>query len=281
MPFAIVPVTAADATFSAAGAAAWAAGMTASGGTAGALVFTDTETSFAQSSGLKWNASGAAGEGLALAAGTAATAVSALSITQIWNYATAAITAILLNVTNTSSHASALLMDLQVNSTSKFKVDKAGTLTIPQGATSGYKWSHGVGITSPYSNMLFSPQYRSDVASVYSTTGSVYGFQVQNTAVIGFTSDTNGAPQTGISRLADASIALGNGTAGDYSGTLKLTSEIVAGVAIASLNASPTTGEIQSVTDANAPTLGATVASGGSAKALVWWNGANWTVIGV
>lgn len=50
--------------------------------------------------------------------------------------------------------------------------------------------------------------------------------------------------------------------------------------AIASL---PTgvTGMVAAVTDANAPAVGSTVASGGSAKALVWYNGTNWTVIGV
>jgi len=44
---------------------------------------------------------------------------------------------------------------------------------------------------------------------------------------------------------------------------------------------SGTVGQIARVTDANSPTVGATVASGGSANALCWYNGANWTVIGV
>jgi hypothetical protein len=35
------------------------------------------------------------------------------------------------------------------------------------------------------------------------------------------------------------------------------------------------------VTDADAPTLGATVVGGESDNALVWYNGTNWTVIGV
>ena len=42
-----------------------------------------------------------------------------------------------------------------------------------------------------------------------------------------------------------------------------------------------TVGQIARVTDANSPTVGATVASGGSANALCWYNGTNWTVIGV
>jgi hypothetical protein len=53
-----------------------------------------------------------------------------------------------------------------------------------------------------------------------------------------------------------------------------------AGVAVASLP-TPTTGMVARVTNALAPTVGATVAGGGAAQALVWYNGANWTVIGV
>jgi hypothetical protein len=43
----------------------------------------------------------------------------------------------------------------------------------------------------------------------------------------------------------------------------------------------PTTGMIARVTDATAPVIGATVTGGGAAYALVNYNGANWTVIGV
>ena len=43
----------------------------------------------------------------------------------------------------------------------------------------------------------------------------------------------------------------------------------------------PTTGMIARVTDATAPTIGTTVVGGGAAYALVNYNGANWTVIGV
>lgn len=38
---------------------------------------------------------------------------------------------------------------------------------------------------------------------------------------------------------------------------------------------------VRVVTDATSPAAGATVAGGGAAKALVWWNGAAWKVIGV
>jgi hypothetical protein len=40
-------------------------------------------------------------------------------------------------------------------------------------------------------------------------------------------------------------------------------------------------GQIARVTDASAPVIGSTVAGGGAAAALCWYNGSNWTVIGV
>jgi hypothetical protein len=52
------------------------------------------------------------------------------------------------------------------------------------------------------------------------------------------------------------------------------------GVTVASLP-TPTTGMVARVTDALAPAIGTTVAGGGAAYALVNYNGANWTVIGV
>jgi hypothetical protein len=50
---------------------------------------------------------------------------------------------------------------------------------------------------------------------------------------------------------------------------------------VATLPGTPGTGMIARVTDALAPTIGMTVAAGGAAYALVNYNGANWTVIGV
>ncbi len=100
---------------------------------------------------------------------------------------------------------------------------------------------------------------------------------------IRFTAATNAenSQDWSISRLAAGLGGIGTGALGSFAGRLKLTSAIAAGVAVGSLNAAPTIGEIQSVTDALAPVAGAAVAAGGAAKALVWYNGAQWTVIGV
>jgi hypothetical protein len=49
---------------------------------------------------------------------------------------------------------------------------------------------------------------------------------------------------------------------------------------VAALPGSPTLGMQAVVSDALAPAWGVTVSAGGSAKALVWYNGSAWTVVG-
>lgn len=66
-------------------------------------------------------------------------------------------------------------------------------------------------------------------------------------------------------------------------GTVKVNSvaEVAVSSTVAGLPATPAVGMLTRVTDATAPAVGSTVAGGGAAAALVWWNGSNWTVIGV
>jgi hypothetical protein len=66
-------------------------------------------------------------------------------------------------------------------------------------------------------------------------------------------------------------------------GTVKVNSvaEVVVSSTVAGLPAAPAVGMLTRVTDATAPAVGSTVAGGGAAAALCWYNGANWTVIGV
>lgn len=56
---------------------------------------------------------------------------------------------------------------------------------------------------------------------------------------------------------------------------------VTTGLTVATLPAAPTVGMIARVTDASAPTIGSTVAGGGAANALCWYNGTNWTVLGI
>ncbi len=66
-------------------------------------------------------------------------------------------------------------------------------------------------------------------------------------------------------------------------GTVKVNSvaEVAVSSTVAGLPATPVVGMLTRVTDATSPTVGSTVTGGGAAAALVWYNGANWTVIGV
>src|SRR5207248_3505291 len=57
-----------------------------------------------------------------------------LDLTQTWNQVSTTFTGLKLNVTDTNSASGSLLLDLQVNGTSKFKVTKAGAITV-SGAT--------------------------------------------------------------------------------------------------------------------------------------------------
>ena len=117
--------------------------------------------------------------------------------------------------------------------------------------------------------------------------GQAFSFQGNNFASvsvgrIGFTNSSTLATSTldtALTKLAAGEMALGNGSAGDYSGTLKLTSLITAPLTYATLPASPTAGQRAYITDGNSTTYYATVSSGGgSSKISVLYNGSNWIV---
>lgn len=67
----------------------------------------------------------------------------------------------------------------------------------------------------------------------------------------------------------------------DIENDLVVGGSITAGSSTVAGLPTPATGMIRYVTDANAPSIGSTVAGGGAAFALVTYNGSNWTVIGV
>jgi hypothetical protein len=57
--------------------------------------------------------------------------------------------------------------------------------------------------------------------------------------------------------------------------------ELAVALTVATLPGTPVVGMMARVTDADSPAVGSTVVGGGAANALVWYNGTNWTVIGV
>lgn len=156
-----------------------------------------------------------AGAGPAITAGTAASAVNALSITQTWNYNAAAITGILANFTDTSSHASTLLMDLQVGGVSQFSIGKGGAVTVTGGSGFGVQsrdvyaatnlgvrigTTSGVDMRSDAGNLQFG-----SALNVSWTNGNANG----------------GSLDTNFSRIAAGIVGVGTGASGNTSGILK------------------------------------------------------------
>jgi hypothetical protein len=133
-----------------------------------------------------------AGRGPDIIAGTAQSAVSALSITQTWNYNAAAIDGVLWTFTDTSSHASTnafRIMGGAAGTTQLFKVDRTGITTAPS-----------LVATSTATSPVF--RTRADGGTDY---------------VFGSADDGN------ISRVSAGVLGIGTGSAGSFAGTLKLT----------------------------------------------------------
>ena len=262
-------LTAADGTFSATGATEWDRAHAIVDAVSGGIPYFSSTTAEGTSALLasggvvlgggdgnppltstKLSESSTAGAGLTIAAGTATTDVAALSITRTNNNAAVA-TGVKFTFTDTTSAAGFLAFQVLgggAGSTNLFSVDKNGTVTSP---------------TFVGSNNL-------------STGGALYmGSDSGLGVVLGASQTTN------LSRISNGLVGVGTGAAGSFAGRIKATSGIVAAVAVGALNATPTVGEIQTVNDALAPVAGAAVAAGGAANALVWWNGAQWTVVQV
>ena len=222
--------------------------------TSGAILFSTSSTVLAQSTGFTWNATGAAGEGLAIAAGTATTAVAALSSSVTLNNAAVAFVPYDFTVVDTASAAGMLPWRIRggaAGTTTLFSLDKSGNITF-----------NGV-ITSTTQPLYIQPTAAGTI-QLY-TTGAVR---------IGTASDAS------LSYISTGLIGVGTGAGGSFAGRIKLTSTITAAVAVGSLNASPTIGEVQTVNDALAVTVkGATVAAGGSAVCQVMWNSSAWVGI--
>ena len=269
-------------TFRVAGGGGSSFPLTVTGGTSGAIPYFSNTTTLAVSallganqvvlgggagvapftnSGFTFAATGAAGEGVAIAAGTATTDVQAISTLATWNNGGVTFTAHKYTVIETATAAGSfhsLWLGGAAGTTTYMSLGKTGTLIIPNIISVG-----GLAITSGsfYASALAVQIYR-DYSLGWSGTAS-----------------TNGAADTSLSRISAGLIGVGTGAAASFAGRLKATSYIAAGVAIANLNAAPTAGEIQSVTDALVPVLGAVVAAGGAAYAGVQYNGAAWKVI--
>lgn len=138
----------------------------------------------------------------------------ALDIAQTWNNAAVTFSAFQINATNTASAAGSLLFDAQVGGVSMLAFKPSnGYLSFSSTGNAGFG---GVTATTGFDIAIngTTPQIR---------WGSTQG-QMLSTYSIGWSASGPGFSNTAnISYLGAASLAIGNGTAGDFSGTLKLT----------------------------------------------------------
>jgi hypothetical protein len=118
-------------------------------------------------------------------------------------------------------------------------------------------------------------------------TGGVGTYFVSTDQTVASATITGGAPafRIGTERASGSSLARNielqtnaiTRLAIDTVGSIRVTTALT----VATLPAAPVVGMVARVTDATLPVMGATVVGGGAAAALCWYNGANWTVIGV
>jgi hypothetical protein len=222
---------------------------------------------------------------------------------------------------NAASGFAGNLLDLQVNGTSQARISSAGQLNVRSGGygspaisfgSNGYLASDSLGFIRFVSNTGASIFQADSTALVIFN--SSFSFQndttlsrdaadtlaqrrttnAQTFRVYGTFTDASNHVRAALSSTSTA-VTLAAETAGTGAddiplnltaagtGTVKVNSvaEVVVSSTVAGLPAAPVVGMLTRVTDATAPVVGMTVAGGGAAAALVWYNGANWSVIGV
>jgi hypothetical protein len=215
---------------------------------------------------------------------------------------------------NAASGFAGRLLDLQVNGSSKFHVDDNGgnarayligasTLSLNKdssnGVILGIYSGHGIflGSTTQISWNDGTPSSTRDLTllrDAADTLAQRRGTNAQTSRVYGTYTDASNYVRAALSSTSTA-VTLAAETAGTGAddiplnltaagtGTVKVNSvaEVVVSSTVAGLPAAPVIGMLTRVTDATAPAVGSTVAGGGAAAALCWYNGANWSVIGV
>ena len=211
------------------------------------------------------------------------------------------------------------LLDLQVNGTSAARIDSSGNITASNfrigSITTRFRGDGSTGIYVDGATTVQLSGYSDNGVNVGGnsigwgtlglppTTKLFGGSQIleqrnaanaQTFRVYGTYTDASNHVRAALSSTSTA-VTLAAETAGTGAddiplnltaagtGTIKVNSvaEVVVSSTVAGLPAAPVVGMLTRVTDATAPVVGMTVAGGGAAAALVWYNGANWSVIGV
>jgi hypothetical protein len=209
---------------------------------------------------------------------------------------------------NAASSFAGNLLDLQANGTSRLTLTAGGALTTVGGAlvingqsgvnTAGYlgSWLAGrIGFTNSAgwsAGVTLDTYFSRDAAGVMALRDgtSAQAFRVYGTESSSLANHVRAALSSSSTAVTLAAETAGTGAdniplnlTAAGTGTIKVNSvaEVVVSSTVAGLPAAPVVGMLTRVTDATAPAVGSTVAGGGAAAALCWYNGANWSVIGV
>ena len=207
---------------------------------------------------------------------------------------------------NAASGFAGNLLDLQVNGTSQCSLTSTGWLrsntvsfgnsfavttgfntVLWNGAGLGWSSSASVSNTSSLELALFrdAANTLAQRNGTAAQTFRVYG--TESSSLANYVRASLSSSSTAVTLAAESA---GTGAANvpinltaKGTGTVKVNSvaEVAVSSTVAGLPAAPAVGMLTRVTDATAPAVGSTVVGGGSAAALVWYNGTNWTVIGV
>lgn len=142
--------------------------------------------------------------------------------------------------------------------------DSAGTTVAQLQQTFGLQLQNG-------SNVRL--QLRQDTGAIYTLSSALFAWSASSTNVTSVPADLS------LSRSAANTLQVGDGGA-NANGVISLTRSQHSGVLVSALPAAAAgnAGSIQYVTDANATTIGSTVAGGGANKVLVWSNGTAWKI---
>lgn len=182
----------------------------------------------------------------------------------------------------------------QLNSTSNFfalRIGGSAKIVIDKSSTHPYLPSGGIGFASSVFASSIDANLIRDAAYTLAQRG---GDNAQTFRVYGaFTSASNFVRAALSSTSTAVTLAVETaGTGADDiplnltaagTGTVKVNSvaEVAASSTVAALPTAPVVGMLTRVSDATSPVIGTTVVGGGSAAALVWYNGVSWSIIGV
>lgn len=208
---------------------------------------------------------------------TGANAQSLVDMAGTWN-TTGAPTALKLDITNTDSGALSLLMDLQVGTTSMFKVAKGGDVTIPVGGK--FIIGPGTGVFAVGNIDFLGNAYIQWAGRTYIESPADGNFRLNNAAGTGFGLIQLGGVTSSFPAIKRSAALLQARLAddSDYTDLEARLLRTTPGFTVATLPAVGTAGRRSYVTDAAAPAFGAAAVGGGAVVTPVFDNGAAWIV---